>query len=649
MAPIWGSIAHRPETGLAPEAAHRPETGLAPEAAHRPETAQGYDATAQGSDAGGRPGYTVQYRRIADAWYVSALFSVWAVLIGPYALFRIAVVNWHHPLGPLALLGDLFGLLLIGTSIVISRRLYVPVHRPVEVSRFVVDCLIPTHREAVALIEPTVIAALRVRGIRHVVVVGNHQRDDVDVMCRRLGTRYYSRGTNEYAKAGNLNNGLRHTDADFVMVLDADQVPSPEFLEQTLGYFDDPAIAYVQAPQAYYNTESLLFQPMRGRRAGWVEPQPINYGTQLARNGWEAALFVGGAAVLRRTALDQVGGFALGTPDEDVHTALRLHARGWRSVFTPEPLAFGLAAANMLQFHTQRHRRTAGTLNLLFRSPDSPLRAPGMRLAARINHLYGICVQLVGVLRLSYLVLPVLCLYTLLNPVSIGYWLFGPLFATMYFLQLALTHLNSRGASHPLYDEAYQFGGSLAMLFGAKGLFLRQPHFVPSRRAAPGTESHWAKWALWGLALVSLGAVTRGVYLCATGRFSALVAWCGFFALLNAMHVFVFLVLLRRYERRPANPIHAVLHGEAKYAYVMAQLAAGKIGPSDRVLHRPLETVAAPRRRPGQHAPTRPGPTKPSPTRPGQAQPGQTQPGQSQPGPTQPGPTQPGQPHRQAR
>jgi cellulose synthase/poly-beta-1,6-N-acetylglucosamine synthase-like glycosyltransferase len=541
---------------------------------------------------------TVQYQRVADPWYVTALFYLWLVLIGPYTVFRIAVVNWHNGLGPVALLGDLFGLLLIGTFIVTSRRLYVPVHRPVDVSRFVVDCLIPTHREAVSLIEPTVVAARRVRGIRDVVVVGNYQRDEVEEMCRRLGVRYFSRGTNEFAKAGNLNNGLRHTDADFVMVLDADHMPRPEFLERTLGYLDDPAIAYVQAPQTYYNTESFLFQPMRGRPAGWTELQPFYYGAQLAKNGWEAALFVGSTAVLRRSALDQVGGFAQGTPTEDVHTALRLHARGWRSVFTPEPLAFGLEAANMKEFHTQRHRWAAGTLNLLFRSPDSPLRAPGMTLATRINYLYGICVHLGGALRLSYLLLPVFCLYTLLNPVSVGYWLFGPLFATVFFLQLALTHLHNRGSSHLLYSDAYQFGSSLATLTGAKGVFLRQRHFASSRKVVLRAESHWAKWVLSGMAVLSLGAVGRGLYLCCTGRFSAFVAWCSFFALLNSIQIIVFLVLLRRYERRPVHAPHATLEGEDKYTYVMQRLAAGEIGPPDHVLHRPLEPAAASRPRP---------------------------------------------------
>ena len=48
-------------------------------------------------------------------------------------------------------------------------------------------------------------------------------------------------GGSWHAKAGNLNNALMQTHGDFVLILDADQIPSPEILDRTLGYFDaDP-------------------------------------------------------------------------------------------------------------------------------------------------------------------------------------------------------------------------------------------------------------------------------------------------------------------------------------------------------------------------------------------------------------------------
>jgi cellulose synthase (UDP-forming) len=533
--------------------------------------------------------YRVRYRRVSDRWYRSVLFYLWVVVAPVFLVYRLSVVDWGGVLGPVALVVDLFGLVLIGTFICTTRRLYVPVHRPVDVSRYVVDCLIPTHMEVVALLEPTIIAAQQVRGIRRVLVLGNYERAEVRQLCHRLGVGYHPRGTNDYAKAGNLNNGLRHTDAEFVMVLDADHMPRPEFLERTLGYLDDPRIGYVQAPQTYYNTESFLFQPMHGRPGGWTELQPFYYCAQLAKNGWEAALFVGSTAVLRRSALDQVDGFAQGTPTEDIHTALRLQAHGWKAVFTPEPLAFGLEAANMREYHTQRHRWAAGTLNLLFLSPDSPLRAPGMPLAVRLNFLYGICVHLAGPLRLANLLLPVAYLYTLTSPVTVTFTWYGPLFLTYLALQTTLTHLHARGSSHLLYADAYSYGASMATITGAKGLFQRQHHFASSRKIVTQADSHWAKWALYLLLTISMAAVTRGITLTLTGHPTGLVSWSSFYATLNCTYIIIFLILLYRYEHTTIHAPHAALHGTDKYQHIMQQLHTGQIGPPPTVLDRPLE------------------------------------------------------------
>ena len=41
---------------------------------------------------------------------------------------------------------------------------------------------------------------------------------------------------------------------DVIAVLDCDHVPLPRFLTATLGWFDDPGVALVQAPQTYYNS-----------------------------------------------------------------------------------------------------------------------------------------------------------------------------------------------------------------------------------------------------------------------------------------------------------------------------------------------------------------------------------------------------------
>src|SRR4029453_1466607 len=83
------------------------------------------------------------------------------------------------------------------------------------------------------------------------------------------------------------------------LILDADQIPSPEILHRTLGYFSDPKVAFVQTPQWFYNVPP-------GDPFG--SQAPLFYGPiQQGKDGWNAAFFCGSNAVLRREALMQIG------------------------------------------------------------------------------------------------------------------------------------------------------------------------------------------------------------------------------------------------------------------------------------------------------------------------------------------------------
>ena len=84
-----------------------------------------------------------------------------------------------------------------------------------------------------------------------------------------------------------------------MLILDADQIPAPEILDRTLGWFEDPEVALVQTPQWFSNVGDA--DPL-GSQA------PLFYGPiQQGKDGWNAAFFCGSNAVLRREALMQLG------------------------------------------------------------------------------------------------------------------------------------------------------------------------------------------------------------------------------------------------------------------------------------------------------------------------------------------------------
>lgn len=120
-----------------------------------------------------------------------------------------------------------------------------------------VDVLITTYDEPVELVALSVRDAKRLR-YPHPLTLRVHVLDDgrraaMRDMAREEGVGYLTRPDNAGYKAGNLRNGLQHTDGDLVVICDADTRPLPGLLEETLGYFRDPRVAWVQTPQWFYD------------------------------------------------------------------------------------------------------------------------------------------------------------------------------------------------------------------------------------------------------------------------------------------------------------------------------------------------------------------------------------------------------------
>jgi cellulose synthase (UDP-forming) len=167
-----------------------------------------------------------------------------------------------------------------------------------------VDVFITCYNEPVELVEATARAALRLNHPCTVYVCDDGANAEMKAMTERIGCNYITRseswkGKERHAKAGNLINALDQTDGEFLLILDADQVPQPGLLDETLGYFQDPLVAFVQTPQWFNNVpEGDPF----GSQA------PLFYGPiQESKDGWNAAFFCGSNAVLRRDALLHAG------------------------------------------------------------------------------------------------------------------------------------------------------------------------------------------------------------------------------------------------------------------------------------------------------------------------------------------------------
>ncbi|MCS7173223.1 MAG: glycosyltransferase [Armatimonadetes bacterium] len=278
-----------------------------------------------------------------------------------------------------------------------------------------VDVFVPTYDEPLWLLRRTLLGAKNIRYPHQTYVLDDGNRPEVAALARELGCHYLARPTREHAKAGNLNYGLQHSRGEFLAVLDADHVPVPEFLDRVLGYFTDERVALVQAPQEFYNVDSYQHwvDPQTGLT--WHEQALFFRVIQPGKDRMNAAFYCGSPAVLRRKALEEIGGFAVESVTEDILTSLRLHRRGWKSIYHNETLAYGVAPASGRAYLRQRLRWGQGAMQVL--RLENPLIGPGLTLAQRLSYLASLITWFEGWRKLVYYLSPPIFLLTGILPI----------------------------------------------------------------------------------------------------------------------------------------------------------------------------------------------------------------------------------------
>ncbi|HVO19969.1 MAG TPA: glycosyltransferase [Anaeromyxobacter sp.] len=420
-----------------------------------------------------------------------------------------------------------------------------------------VDVFITTYNEPVELLRLTVEAALAIDWPQlKVHLLDDGARPEMRALCAEVGCGYITRGEEwegkpRHAKAGNVNNALMETEGEFILILDADQIPDPRIVRSIIGYFRDPRLAFVQTPQHFYNLPP-------GDPFG--TDAPLFYGPIMqGKDGWDAAFFCGSNAILRREALLQLGlteyvrdmqrrfeqalrtlridvqvrhpraqyrpaarllrealasareALRRGAPlervsdlvrqgvaaaqdlssrhdileiagllgdlaragdaaagetrahllghleqipeeakrdlaslgvdpaamdeldltrpgeaqpvlpmatisvTEDMATAMRLHALGWKSAFHSEVLAYGLAPEDLRTALNQRLRWAQGTIQVLMR--ENPFLKPGLTLPQRIEYFTTMLSYFDGFASLVFVLAPIFCLATGIAPI----------------------------------------------------------------------------------------------------------------------------------------------------------------------------------------------------------------------------------------
>jgi len=322
-----------------------------------------------------------------------------------------------------------------------------------------VDVFITVYGEERSKIRATAAAAMAIKGKHRTWILDDGRSDDVQALAEELGCHYVRRLSSNGAKAGNINHALSITKGEFFCVFDADFVPKPEFLVETVPFFVNSNVAFVQTPQTYGNLINMV-----SRGAGYMQAVFYKF-IQPGRNHFNAAFCVGTNVIFRRAAINDIGGIYTDSKSEDVWTSLMLHERGWKTIYIPKTLAVGDAPETIEAYTKQQLRwATGGFEIMLTHNPLSPRRK--LTTDQRIMYLVTATHYLTGIAPALLLLVPPLEIFFDLRPVNLSIdvttWL--TFYAGFYLMQILLAFytlgsfrwevLMLAAVSFPIYAQA---------------------------------------------------------------------------------------------------------------------------------------------------------------------------------------------------
>lgn len=202
------------------------------------------------------------------------------------------------------------------------------------------------------------------------------------------------------AKAGKINAALKQTTEDFILVLDPDHIPFPNFLDEVLGYFKDEKVGYVQVSQAYYN-QYRSFTALAAAEQTYSFYGP----TQMGMYGTNTCIAIGANCTFRRKALESIGGHGIGLA-EDMVTAIRIHAAGWKTIYSPVIVSRGLVPEDFGSFCKQQLKWARGVHEILF--DELPRLYKKLSFWQRLSYFTIGTYYLTGTIMMVFLLIPYL-------------------------------------------------------------------------------------------------------------------------------------------------------------------------------------------------------------------------------------------------
>ncbi len=221
--------------------------------------------------------------------------------------------------------------------------------------------------------------------------------DEVCADMRRRGVecRLLRREQRDGYKAGALEAGRRVTDADLIVIFDADFVAPTNYLEQTVAHFFDADgrwiddLALVQAQWGHLNHDE---SPLTRAQSLWVDDHHTIQMSWRAAN-WEFVNFTGTAGIWRASAIERAGGWRAASLVEDCELSFRHLFAGYRTTFVKEIVAPAELPETVTAYKAQQRRWTQGWVQLQRLHLRTLLFDYDTRPTRKVHLLYHMCIS----------------------------------------------------------------------------------------------------------------------------------------------------------------------------------------------------------------------------------------------------------------
>jgi len=352
------------------------------------------------------------------------LLVTFNILLGTRYLAWRALYTLNHSssvgltLSIILFLAEAYGFIQIGLFFVQSSFATNPIPPPLASDERLptVDIFIPIYNEPEEIIYRTIVGCQAQdypAEKKEVYVLDDGRRKEIKQLAEKLGCHYLTRPDNKYAKAGNLNNGLKYSHGEIIAFFDCDQVPVGSFLKETIAFFQDPEVGFLQTPQHFYNQE--FFQRNLKKQEIGHEQDLFFHVAQPGRDYFNSAFFCGSGGLCRRSALEAIGGFTQYADIEDLPTSIELHAKGYKSVYLDKDLCAGISPESCSGYINQRKRWTRAAMQVFIL--NNPIFKKGLTFAQKISYFYTLYYFFLGFPRIVIVAWPLTYLLIDIPPI----------------------------------------------------------------------------------------------------------------------------------------------------------------------------------------------------------------------------------------